>query len=52
MGAAHAYLEFLYSGEGQEIAAKHHYWPQLAAVAALYATHFPVVSLFTVEGDW
>jgi sulfate/thiosulfate-binding protein len=52
---ARAYLEFLYSQEGQEIAAKHHYRPRLASVAASYATHFPVVSLFTVEevfGSW
>jgi sulfate/thiosulfate transport system substrate-binding protein len=52
---ARAYLEFLYSQEGQEIAAKHHYRPRLASVAAFYARHFPVVSLFTVEevfGSW
>ncbi len=52
---ARAYLEFLYSQEGQEIAAKHHYRPRLASVAASYATHFPVVNLFTVEevfGSW
>jgi sulfate/thiosulfate transport system substrate-binding protein len=50
-----AYLEFLYSEEGQEIAAKHHYRPRLASVAALYAAHFPAVSLFTVDevfGGW
>ena len=52
---ARAYLEFLYSQEGQEIAAKHYYRPRLASVAALYAAHFPVVSLFTVDevfGGW
>jgi sulfate/thiosulfate-binding protein len=52
---ARAYLEFLYSQAGQEIAAKHHYRPRLASVAAAYATQFPVVSLFTVEevfGSW
>ena len=50
-----AYVEFLYTPEGQEIAAKHHYRPRLASVAALYATHFPAGSLFTVEevfGSW
>ena len=55
MGAARASLEFLYSQEGQEIAAKHHYRPRLASVVAPYATHFPVVSLFPVEavfGSW
>ena len=49
MGAARVYLECLYSQEGQEIAAKHHYRPRLVSVAAPYATHFPVVNLFTVE---
>ena len=52
---ARAYLEFLYSEEGQEIAAQHHYRPRLASVAALHAAHFPAVSLFTVDemfGGW
>jgi sulfate/thiosulfate-binding protein len=52
---ARAYVEFLYSPEGQEIAAKHYYRPRMASVAALYAAHFPAVSLFTVEevfGGW
>ncbi|MGH8071169.1 MAG: sulfate ABC transporter substrate-binding protein [Candidatus Entotheonellia bacterium] len=52
---ARAYLEFLYSQEGQEIAAKHYYRPRLAAVAARYATYFPQVSLFTIDevfGSW
>ena len=37
---AQAYLEYLYSEEGQEIAAKHYYRPQSAAVAAKYADSF------------
>jgi sulfate/thiosulfate transport system substrate-binding protein len=52
---ARAYLEFLYSQEGQEIAAKHYYRPRLASVAALHAAHFPALSLFTVDevfGGW
>jgi sulfate transport system substrate-binding protein len=52
---AGAYLEFLYSHEGQEIAAKHYYRPRLASVAALYMQQFPPVSLFTIAdvfGSW
>jgi sulfate/thiosulfate transport system substrate-binding protein len=52
---AQAYLEYLYSQEGQEIAAKHYYRPQLEAVAKKYATTFPVVALFTIDevfGGW
>ncbi len=46
---AQAYLEFLYSREGQEIAAKHYYRPRLQAVASKYAARFPRIALFTVE---
>jgi sulfate transport system substrate-binding protein len=52
---ARAYLEFLYSQEGQAIAAKHYYRPRIASVAALHAAHFPALSLFTVDevfGGW
>jgi sulfate transport system substrate-binding protein len=52
---ARAYLEYLYSEEGQEIAAKHYYRPRLAAAAAKYADQFPKMELFTlaeVAGDW
>ena len=52
---AQAYLEYLYSEEGQDIAAKHYYRPRLAAVAAKYAGQFPKLQLFTVQdvaGDW
>jgi sulfate/thiosulfate transport system substrate-binding protein len=52
---AQAYLEFLYSPEGQEIAAKHYYRPRLEAVRAKYADRFPHVELFTVDamfGGW
>jgi sulfate/thiosulfate transport system substrate-binding protein len=52
---ARAYLEFLYSQEGQEIAAKQYYRPRLDSVGALYAAHFPAVSLFTIDevfGGW
>jgi len=53
--AAQAYLEFLYSAEGQEIAARHYYRPQQAAALAKYANTFPKVSLFTIDevfGGW
>lgn len=52
---ARAYLEYLYSPAGQEIAAKHFYRPRLAAVAAKYAATFPKVELFTIDevfGGW
>jgi sulfate transport system substrate-binding protein len=46
---AQAYLEYLYTEEGQKIAAKNYYRPQLAAVATEYAKQFPKVNLFTVD---
>ena len=46
---AQAYLEYLYTPEGQEIAAKHYYRPRLAAVAAKHADRFPKVNLFTID---
>ena len=52
---AQAYLDYLYSPEGQEIAARHYYRPRLMAVAAKYAKQFPAIELFTladVFGDW
>jgi sulfate/thiosulfate-binding protein len=53
--AAEAYLQFLYTPEGQEIAAKRHYRPRDAKVAAKYATTFAKVTLFTIDqlfGGW
>jgi sulfate transport system substrate-binding protein len=53
--AAEAYLQFLYSPEGQEIAAKHHYRPRDEKVAAKYASRFAKVELFTIDkafGGW
>ncbi len=50
-----AYLEYLYSPEGQEIAAKHYYRPRDAKVAARYAGTFSKLSLFTIDevfGGW
>ena len=52
---AEAYLQFLYSEAGQEIAAKHHLRPRSAKVLARYAKAFPKVSTFTVDevfGGW
>ena len=52
---AEAYLKYLYSPEGQEIAAKDGYRPRDAAVAAKYASKFPSISMFTVDqafGGW
>ena len=52
---AEAYLKYLYSDEGQELAAKHHYRPRSAAISAKYASHFPSVRLFTIDevsGGW
>jgi sulfate/thiosulfate transport system substrate-binding protein len=52
---AKAYLEFLYTERGQEIAAKHYYRPRLASVAKKHAGVFPEVKLFTIEdmfGSW
>jgi sulfate/thiosulfate-binding protein len=52
---ARAYLEYLYSPEGQEIAAKHHYRPRDKAVAAKHANAFAPVTLFTIDeafGGW
>jgi sulfate transport system substrate-binding protein len=52
---ARAYLEYLYSPEGQEIAAKHHYRPRDTAVAANHANAFAAVTLFTIDkafGGW
>ncbi len=51
---AQAYLEFLYTKEGQDIIGKHHYRPTDPEVAAKYATKFPKVELVTIQdfGGW
>ncbi len=52
---ARAYLEYLYSPEAQEIAARHHYRPRDQAVAAKYSGTFAQVQLFTIDeafGGW
>ena len=52
---AQAYLEYLYSDQGQEIAGRHFYRPRSEAVAAKYAHVFPKLELFTIDevlGGW
>jgi sulfate transport system substrate-binding protein len=53
--AAKAYLEFLYSEKGQDLAAKHFYRPRLASVAEKYANQFSAIRLITIDevfGGW
>jgi sulfate transport system substrate-binding protein len=53
--AAEAYLQYLYSPEGQEIAARHHYRPRDPKVAAKYQGRFANAKLFTIDeafGGW
>ena len=53
--AATAYLNYLYSDEGQNIIAKNFYRPINAQVAAKYANYFKPLQLFTIKelfGDW
>jgi sulfate transport system substrate-binding protein len=50
-----AYLEFLYTPQGQELAARHFYRPRDPKVAAKYEAQFPKVSLITIDevfGGW
>jgi sulfate transport system substrate-binding protein len=52
---AEAYLRYLYSPEGQELAARHYFRPRDPAVAAKYAGQFPKVQLLTIDeafGGW
>jgi sulfate transport system substrate-binding protein len=49
---AKAYLDYLYSESGQEIAAKHFYRPRLESVAKKHAATFPAVSLLTIDKDF
>jgi sulfate/thiosulfate-binding protein len=52
---AEAYLQYLYSPEAQDLAAKHYYRPRNAEVAARYADKFPKLPLFTIDeqfGGW
>jgi sulfate transport system substrate-binding protein len=52
---AQAYLEFLYTEEGQDLAGKHFYRPVSPKAQARYARQFPKLELFTIEqafGGW
>ncbi len=52
---AKAYLQFLYTFEGQEIIAKNYYRPRNSSVAKKYAAQFPRLKLFTLRsvfGNW
>lgn len=52
---AEAYLQYLYTEEGQEIAARNFYRPTLAKVAAKYEKQFPKVNLVKIDdvfGGW
>jgi sulfate/thiosulfate-binding protein len=52
---AQAYLEYLYSDDGQDIAARNYYRPRDPKIAAKYAKQFPKLNLFTIDevfGGW
>jgi sulfate transport system substrate-binding protein len=52
---ADAYLTYLYSAQGQELAAKHYFRPRDATLRAKYASQFPEVKLVTIDqafGGW
>ncbi len=52
---AQAYLEYLYSPEGQDIAARNFYRPIDQTIAAKYAKNFTAIKLFTIDdtfGGW
>jgi len=52
---AQEYLKFLYTPEGQEIAAKHYFRPRLDSVVQKYTQTFPKLTLFTIDevfGGW
>ena len=52
---AEAYLKYLYTDAGQEIAAKNYYRPTTESIAKKYSAQFPKIALFKigeVAGDW
>ena len=51
---AQKYLEFLYSPDGQELAARHYFRPRSPEVAARYADRFAKLELLTIDqfGGW
>ncbi|WP_415755124.1 sulfate ABC transporter substrate-binding protein [Pseudomonas leptonychotis] len=49
---AEAYLNYLYSDEGQRLAAKHFYRPRNEAIAAEFSTQFPALKLVTIDKNF
>lgn len=49
---AKAYLEYLYSEEGQEIVARNYYRPRLKSVADRHASDFPKLELLSIDRDF
>jgi sulfate/thiosulfate-binding protein len=49
---AKAYLDYLYSAEGQDIAGRHFYRPRNPTVAAKYAHAFPRLQLVTIDAEF
>ncbi len=52
---AEAYLKYLYSPQGQSIAAKHHFRPRDPAIAAQHKAEFPPLPMVTIDaafGGW
>jgi len=49
---AEAYLQYLYTREGQELAAKHFYRPRNPEVAKAHADRFPELRLVTIDGSF
>lgn len=52
---AEAYLKFLYTDKGQDLAGKHFYRPRSAEARQKYASRFPEIDLFTIDeafGGW
>jgi sulfate/thiosulfate-binding protein len=49
---AEAYLNYLYSDEGQRLAAKHFYRPRNQAIASEFAKQFPELKLVTIDKDF
>lgn len=51
---AQAYLNYLYSPQGQQIIARHYFRPRLASVARRYSWQFPAIKMVTIAafGGW
>ena len=54
-GVAQAYLEYLYTPEGQDIVARNFFRPRNTGILETYAERFPQVRMFTIDdafGGW